>query len=99
MAEYTMSSSFEKASPDTGIYAATVELESQITRLGSLISELDEKANRHILPQPELALKVPTTSPDEVGNTDAAKRQWNAADDVRRLANRLESLISRLDLL
>ena len=101
MTEYAMASSIEKADIDTSIYGATVELENQIARLGSIISELDEKASRHMRPQPE-ALNIPNipSPPDiEKGATDAAKRQWDAANDVRRLATRLESLVYRLDLL
>lgn len=96
MEEYSMASGIEK-NVDNSIYGATTELENQIARLGSLISELDEKANRHIAPQPE-AVKIPDPS-DGMGTTDAARRQWNNANDVRLLANRLGSLINRLDLL
>lgn len=92
------SSHIEKAATDQSIYGATTELENQITRLGSLISDLDEKANRHIAPKPELA-NVPSPPDLEQGSTDAAKRQWNNANDVRRLCNRLESIVYRLDLL
>lgn len=87
-----------KAEVDQSIYGATTELENQITRLGSLINELDEKANRHITPKPE-ALNVPSLPDLEQGTTDAARRQWSNANDVRRLCNRLESLVYRLDLL
>ena len=101
MTEYAgsiSSSHIEKAAPDQSIYGATTELENQIARLGSLINELDEKANRHITPKPE-ALNVPSPPDLEQGSTDAAKRQWNNANDVRRLCNRLESIVYRLDLL
>ena len=94
----TATSSIERAETDQSIYGATTELENQIARLGSLINELDEKANRHITPKPE-TLNVPSPPDLEQGSTDAAKRQWNNANDVRRLCNRLESIVYRLDLL
>lgn len=91
-------SSIAKVEVDHTIFCATTELENQISRLGSLISELDEKANRHITPKPE-ALNVPSPPDLEQGATEAAKRQWNNANDVRLICNRLESLVNRLDLL
>lgn len=100
MADYSGASSIEKAAVDGSMLGATIELENQITRLESLISELDEKANRHIRPAPDLDNKIPSLSlPGELGDTDAAKRQWHNANDMRRLANHLESLVYRLDLL
>lgn len=93
-----MSINMEKAAIDDSIYSATVELENQITRLGSLIVDLDDKANRHIKVQMELAVKDVSTDSD-FGSTEAATRQWKNANDLRTLCNRLESLVYRLDLL
>lgn len=87
-----------KAEVDHSIYGATTELENQIVRLGSILNDFEDKVTRHITPKPE-ALNVPSAPDLEQGSTDAARRQWHNANDVRRLCNRLESLVYRLDLL